>query len=74
MQVRVKVKTGVRKEFFSVVGETKVEISIRDLPERNNANRRVKALLAEHYEVLPAKIHLIAGHHTPQKTYEIEME
>lgn len=74
MQVRVRVKTGVRKESFKVVNEKNFTIAISDLPERNNANRRVKALLADYFELEPNQIRLVAGHHEPQKTYDIQTE
>ncbi len=74
MQVKVKVKTGVRKESMSVVNDSVFTIAIKEPAEENMANRRVKALLAEYFEVEPSKIRLIAGHHAPNKTYTVNVE
>lgn len=71
MQVRVKVQTGVRKEMMTVVNDTVFTIKVSEAAERNLANRRVKALLAEYFEVEPSCVRLISGHHTPQKIYDI---
>ncbi len=74
MLVRVRVKTGVRKESFAVTNETNFLIAIRELPERNAANARVRQLLSEYFEVAISRVKLVAGHHAPQKTFSITVD
>jgi uncharacterized protein YggU (UPF0235/DUF167 family) len=74
MLVRVRVKTGVRKESFVAVNETQFTIAISTLPERNEANRRVRALLADYFEIDTSHVRLLTGHHAPQKTFEVQLD
>lgn len=71
MEVKVTVKTGVRKEMMRVVNDVTFTIAIKEPASENRANARVRELLAEYFEVEVGNVRLIAGHHVPRKTFTV---
>ena len=78
--IHVKVIAGARKESFSPrlsrTGQAKLadhfEVSVREKAERNMANTRVLALVAEHFSVPISKVRIVNGHHHPSKLLVVE--
>ena len=71
MYLKVKVTTGAKKESFKKKKEDAFEISVKEKPERNMANKRIIDLLAEHLEVSKGKVKIVSGHHRPNKLFSI---
>jgi uncharacterized protein YggU (UPF0235/DUF167 family) len=70
--IHVKVSAGVGKESFKKKKEDHFEISVRERAERNMANTRVLALVAEHFKIPAKKVRIVNGHHHPSKLLIIE--
>lgn len=72
MYIHVKVTAGARQESFHKINEDHFEISVREKAERNLANARVLALVAEHFKVPINKVRIVNGHRHPSKLIVIE--
>jgi uncharacterized protein YggU (UPF0235/DUF167 family) len=73
MYIRVKVFAGVKKELFKEIGENRFEIHVKEPAERNLANSRVIALVAEHFGVSFKSVRIVNGHHHPVKLLAVEI-
>ena len=71
MYIKVRVLAGAKKEAFVVEKPDHFKISVRQKAERNEANTRVRELVAEHLGVPLASVRIINGHHSPQKLLSI---
>jgi uncharacterized protein YggU (UPF0235/DUF167 family) len=69
--IRVKVTPDSRKERFLQTADDAFTISVREPAEGNQANLRVRELLAAHFKVPVQKVRIEAGHHSPQKRIHI---
>lgn len=47
------------------------EVSVRELAERNLANRRIIELVARHFKLPVGKVRIISGHHSPSKILNV---
>ena len=72
--IKVRAKTGAKRESLTVVNESTLVIEVKDKPERNLANKRIVELLAAHLNISTSKIRIIKGHRTPSKTLSIFSE
>lgn len=72
MHVKVKVVTGAKKEKLTVLSDNSLAIAVKEKAERNMANKRIRELLAEHFEIPIGKIRMIKGHRSPNKIFEIK--
>ena len=74
----MKVTAGAKKESFRprrVSGQESADhflASLKEKPERNQANTRLIALVAEHFKVLVKKVRIVNGHHHPSKLLVVE--
>lgn len=73
MYIRVRVVPDSRREKFTKTGEREFAALVREPAERNLANRRVVALVAEHFGVSPRKARLVSGHRSPTKIIDVEV-
>ncbi len=67
MHIKVRVKTEAKNESVRELAVGRYEISVREKPEDNLANRRVIVLLAERLGIPAKNIRIIKGHHHPSK-------
>lgn len=67
MHIKVRVKTGAKNELIKKVADDHYEISVREKPENNMANKRVLALMAQALKLPAARIRITKGHHSPSK-------
>lgn len=74
MLVRVSVITEAKKEVIKEVSEGKLTISLKLPAERNQANKRIRELLAEWYNVPVGLIRIMTGHKSPHKVIEVLLE
>ena len=71
MYIKVRVKTGQKKESVVEKSNTSFSISVKEKPERNSANTRVITIVAERLGVPAKKVRIISGHHAPSKLLSI---
>lgn len=71
MYIQVRVTAGAKKELIEKVGENRLRISVKEKTERNQANRRVQALVAEYAGVPVKQARLINGHTSRTKLFSI---
>lgn len=74
MYIRVKVVAGVKKEKFTQTNADHFETWVKEKAERNMANKRVLALVAEHFGINESKVRIVSGHHHPTKLLSIQIE
>ncbi len=67
MYLKVIVKTGAKKESFVEISQDHYEISVKEKPERNMANLRIRELISEKLLVSVSKVRIINGHRHPHK-------
>jgi uncharacterized protein YggU (UPF0235/DUF167 family) len=72
MFIRVKVKTNARRQSVLYIGENRYEISVREKPELNAANDRVRAIFSLMLQVPGKSIRFVSGHRSPSKLLEIK--
>ena len=70
--IHVKVTAGAGKESFKKKSDDHFEISVKEKAERNMANTRVLALVAEHFKIPVKKVRIVNGHHHPSKLLIID--
>ena len=72
MYIKVHVMPGSRKETIEKTGDSSFTIAVREKAERNQANTRVRALMALHYRVSPSNVRILTGHRSPVKMLSID--
>ncbi|MBU1292746.1 DUF167 domain-containing protein [Patescibacteria group bacterium] len=73
MYIHARVTAGVRKESFEEVSPDHFLISVREKPERNEANRAVCERIALHFKVPPSKVQIVNGHQSPSKLLSVRL-
>lgn len=71
MLVRVKVKAGTRREKFIELMEDSFVVEVREEAERNQANNRMRTLIAQHFHVPLRDVTIVSGHKSPRKTIRV---
>lgn len=71
MHIKVRVRTGSKNDKVTELTPSEFKIEVREDPQDNQANDRVRALLANHFKIDAGKVHMIRGHHKPSKILEI---
>ena len=71
MYVKVRVRTGARKESLREISPDHFEISVREEPEQNLANKRVIVLVAAHFSLPASRVRITKGHHSASKILAI---
>lgn len=71
MRVRVKVTPGARREKFEEVGDGVFMVAVKEPAERNEANARVRGLLARHFHVPEGKVRMLTGARGETKTFNV---
>jgi uncharacterized protein YggU (UPF0235/DUF167 family) len=74
MYIKVLVHTSAKKESFKIVSPDHFEISVKEKPVQNLANRRIIAIIAEHFNVSSGKVKIINGHHSPSKLLSVDVK
>lgn len=72
MYVRVEAIPGARKERITKKSSGKYQIAVREPAERNLANKRIKEILSELFNVPHNQISMLTGHRSSSKMYSIE--
>ncbi len=71
MYIKIKVKTGQKREEVEKVNENTFHISIKEKAERNMANTRIIEILSLELKIPINKIRIINGHQSPTKLISI---
>ena len=71
MHIKVRVKTGQKKENVLENSKTSFSISVKEKAERNSANARIIKIIAERLSVPVKKVRIVSGHHAPSKLLSI---
>jgi len=71
MLIKVKCHPSSKKEEFIKKDEDAFDISVKEKPERGEANKRVAEILAESFNVSVKKVRIIKGAKSPSKIFEI---
>lgn len=72
MDIRVRVKTGARKESVIELDTKSLQIAVKEKPIDNAANRRVLELVAEHYRCPLKSVSITRGHSAPLKHLHLQ--
>lgn len=71
-RVRVRVTPGARKEKFEKLRDGVFVAAVREKAERNEANDRVRALIAGEYRVPVAAVRIVTGQRGANKVLTIK--
>ncbi|OGG60633.1 hypothetical protein A2765_03590 [Candidatus Kaiserbacteria bacterium RIFCSPHIGHO2_01_FULL_56_24] len=71
VKVKVRVIPGAKKEKFDQRSETEFSASVKERPERNEANARVQALVARHFNVPVTSVRFLTGARGRSKLFEV---
>ena len=71
MYIKVRVKTGQKKESVGQLTPTSFKIFVKEKAERNSANARVIKIVAERLGVPAKKVRIVSGHHAQSKMLAI---
>lgn len=74
MQIKVYVLPDSRKESFLKESENVYRINVREPAANNQANLRVRELLAERLGLNAGKVKLISGHRSPTKKFDVQLQ
>ncbi|MCK9597184.1 DUF167 domain-containing protein [Candidatus Pacearchaeota archaeon] len=75
MYIKVKVKTGSKKEQIKKISEDTFEIEVKAPAERGLANKRILELVREYFKVYNVReVRLVSGHHSPHKIINLSLE
>jgi uncharacterized protein YggU (UPF0235/DUF167 family) len=72
MEVEAAVTPGARKERVVRVAPGRYTISVREEAERNEANFRVREILADLYRVPVARVRMMRGARSRKKSFTID--
>lgn len=72
MYVRVHVVPGSKREQITEGKEGTLLISVREKAEGNQANKRVRELVALRLLLPLSKVRILSGHHSPTKLLTID--
>ena len=67
MFVKVRVRADTKKEEVKALSNTHFEISVKEKPLQNLANKRVVELVARHFKIPAKAVRIVSGHRSPSK-------
>ena len=71
MYIKVRVKTGQKKESVVEGAKESLTISVKEKAERNSANATVIKIISEKLGVPAKKVRIVNGHRAPSKLLSI---
>lgn len=72
--MHVRAIAGHKQESLEQISETHFSVTVREKAERNEANRRIVELVAEHYALSRGKVRIVNGHHSPSKLLSVSVD
>lgn len=67
----MRVTPGAKKEYIKQMGEAAFDVYVREPAQKNMANRRVCALMAEQFNVEVGDVRIVSGHRARGKMLTI---
>ena len=71
MLIHVKIHPEAGKDEVVEKSDVSYVVYVRAKAERNEANERMREVLAGHLKIAPEKLRIVTGHHSPSKIIEI---
>lgn len=71
MYVKVRATAGAKREEFTEESSTHFVIAVREKAERNEANTRIRELVAARFGVPVAQVRIVNGHQSPSKLLDV---
>jgi uncharacterized protein YggU (UPF0235/DUF167 family) len=69
--IKVRVTAGAKKESFVKKTDDHFVVAVKEPAQMNRANKQVVALLADYFNIPIGKVHLVSGHHSPGKIFDV---
>ena len=73
MYIKVRVTPDAKRETVEQDSPDHFTVSVKEPAEQNRANKRVIALMAEHFHLPTGKVRIISGHHSGGKILNIDI-
>lgn len=67
MYIKVRVRTGEKKEKIEKRAENNFNITVKEKAENNQANRRICEIVSSFYGVQLKEVKIVSGHHKNSK-------
>ncbi len=74
MYIHIKALTNQKEEQISERKPGYFDVSVREKPEQNQANRKIIQLVSKHLNISEKSMRIISGHHKPSKILSINLE
>lgn len=72
MYIHVRVKAGEKRERVLSIDERHFAISVKEPAEGNQANLRLRAIVAREMGVAEGAVRMIKGHRSPSKIFDVK--
>lgn len=69
--IRVKAEAGARKEKFESADREAFSIAVKEKPQENAANERIRVLIAKHFHVPAKNVRIVSGQHKKSKLFSV---
>ena len=74
MYIKVRTVVGAKKELVEEFSKDTFTVSVKEKAERNQANARVRELIALQYKLPVDAIRIVSGHHHPIKMLSVNTD
>ncbi|MES2060158.1 MAG: DUF167 domain-containing protein [Patescibacteria group bacterium] len=71
MLIHIKIQPESKEDKVIMKSDNSYIVYVREKAERNQANIKMRSLLATHFKVDLGKVKIITGHHAPSKIIDI---
>ena len=71
MLIKVRVKTAAKKEGILQKSDGRLEIALKEKPERNEANKKLVKVVGAHFGVPVGTVKIVSGHKRPSKIVSV---
>ena len=75
--IKLMVFAGAKKEKVELADSSdsyELRVFVREPAQKNMANKRVRELVARHYEVAISDVQILTGHRSPKKRLKVNIE
>lgn len=74
MYLRISVVPKAKKELLEKLSENRWQIFVKESAEQNQANNRVRTLIAREVGVPPTQVRILTGHHSRVKLISVDID
>ncbi|MGB8815668.1 MAG: DUF167 domain-containing protein [Minisyncoccia bacterium] len=75
MYIKIKAKTGSKKEQIKKISEDVFEVEVKAPAERGLANKRILELAREYFRVYNVReVRMVSGYHSPHKIISVSLK